>query len=294
VHASRSRQDNWLSAKFTSKLLLLLLLLLFIIFNSPYTYPIFSPLFLTASDLFTPHCRGFIPYCLPAIIPVGIVLQRRAQQSSPNSRRAGAAASLAGNAPHAARDVLLENSNLFAGILMRNVQVSPPRSSVERSGPLKTPPLSPSGDSRNDSTNVSAVLAGKFDDVEESFHFDKDGGYGAAGGRHANDEDDEQQQRRPQKQQQQQDVSSVTSTVFHASVPSPQHGMHSTLSVLMIAAPSPSPRSNEPPHSLHAQHAAAPSVPVSHVLASLDSAEAALAQALQGVYRFTSFIHADI
>ena len=295
MHAPRSRQDYWLSAKFTSKLFLLLLLLFF--FNSSHTCPVFPPLFVTASDVFSPHRRGFIPIYLPAIIPVGIVLQRRAHQSSPCSRRAGAPPGLAGNASLVPRDVLMSKFILVAGNLIWNVQASPPRSPAERSGPLKTPPLSPSGDTRNDSTNVSAVLAGKFDDVEESFsfHFDKDGGYGAAGGRHVNDDDDEQQQRRQQKQQQQQqqDVPSMTSTnvVFHASVPSPQHGIHSTSSVLMIAAPSPSPRSNELPHSLHNQHEAPPSVPVSHVLASLDSAEAALAQALQGVRRISSFIN---
>jgi hypothetical protein len=131
------------------------------------------------------------------------------------------------------------------------------------------------------------VLSKKFDDAEESFHVDKD----VTGQEYDGRQVEVYQQQQPQAQ-----VSTAESTdVADAPIPSSsQTESRMASSVRLVAAPSPSPRidhhhHHQPEkhqHQLLQQQQQQQQLPphISHVLSSLDSAEAALAQALQGLF----------
>ena len=160
---------------------------------------------------------------------------------------------------------------------------SPPRSSANGSGPLDSPPHSSPVATCMDSASISSVLMEKFDDVEESFHVDKDEANQAEETVHVDHKDDDREkQLLPSNHEtpcvDPNDVVGSTSASLH------QAGEHLSSSAGLIATQSPSPRIDV--HNQYQQQQqqqqTASQLPLSQVLNSLDNAEAALALALQG------------
>ena len=170
-------------------------------------------------------------------------------------------------------------------------QVSPPpRSSSERSGPLKTPPHSPTVESHKGTASVAAILAEKFDDVEESFHVDKDGcEQGAVPGGSSERESERWQasehrpvpcigEQGPQHMSHRQPSVAASDAVAS---PTAVHISPTAIHISPTAVQSPSPRTDVFHHQQLLQHQPPPPL-MNHVLSSIDNAESALALALQG------------
>jgi hypothetical protein len=157
---------------------------------------------------------------------------------------------------------------------------SPPRSSANRSGPLDTPPHSTPVNPRNDAADVASVLMERFDDVEESFHIDKDEASKAVVAVHDDGAEDEREEHK------QHHAPFVTETQVYdkADESSQKQDAHASSSGRLVATQSPSPRTDQQQYRHHQQqqHGTSPPVQMSHALNSLDNAEAALALALQG------------
>lgn len=120
----------------------------------------------------------------------------------------------------------------------------------------------------------------KFDDVEESFHIDKDEASKAVVAVRDDGAEDERHK------QQHAPFVAGAHVLDEADESSQKHDAHASSSGRLIATQSPSPRTDQQQYrhnQQQQQHGTSAPVQMSHALNSLDNAEAALALALQGL-----------